>query len=300
MNRSRSSAFAGSFKYQIDAMTPQCMVCDSTFIKPLYAGILQCQRCSYAFADPGLTNEELLYLYDDQFFCGGEYKDYLADKKILQKNFELRFRTLRQFLQPIRHKHLFEVGSAYGFFLDVVRDDFDSVCGIDVNERGTRYAHEHLGLNVMQGDFLQHDFGSRKFDVVCMWDTIEHLGCPDQYLKKITEHTARGALLAITTGDIGSLNARMRKSRWRLIEPPVHVHYFSSRTLTRLLGNYGFEVIYNRYCGFYRSVSNVAHNVLVLRHQKPRLFELLRQSGVTSFAFYLNLYDIMYVIARKK
>lgn len=281
-------------------MTPQCIVCDGVSVKPFYAGILQCQRCNYVFANLNLTDEELLDLYSDRFFCGGEYKDYLADKRVLQKNFELRLRVLRPLLRPERHKHLFEIGSAYGFFLDVVRNHFASVRGIDVNERGARYAHERLGLDVIQGDFLRHDFGSEKFDVVCLWDTIEHLREPHLYLQKISCHTEGGALIAITTGDIESPVAKFRKQKWRLIHPPTHAHYFSAETLTRLLDRCGFDVIYNRYCGFYRNADSAIHNILVLRHRKPRAYELLRRSGTVNFDFYLNLYDIIYVIARRR
>ncbi len=280
-------------------MTHRCIVCAGTSLKPLYEGILQCRQCNYVFADLGLTDEELFNLYTDRFFCGGEYKDYLADKKILQKNFKLRFRALQPFLER-RHKSLFEIGSAYGFFLEVVRNHFDSVQGIDVHERGARYADEHLGLDVIQGDFLQHDFGNEKFDVVCLWDTIEHLREPQLYLRKISSHTESGALIAITTGDVESPVARLRKQKWRLIHPPTHAHYFSTKTLTRLLDSHGFNVIYNRYCGFYRSVDSALYNILVLRHGKSRAYELLQRSGAANFDFYLNLYDIMYVIARRR
>jgi hypothetical protein len=109
-----------------------------------------------------------------------------------------------------------------------------------------------------------------------------------------------GALVAITTGDIDSLNARLRKAHWRLIHPPTHLHYFSKKTLTRLLNNYGFDVIYMRYCGFYRSFDNAAYNILVLRYKKPGLYKLLKKTGLTRFDFYLDLHDIVYVIGRKR
>jgi len=133
-----------------------------------------------------------------------------------------------------------------------------------------------------------------------MWDTIEHLRAPNLYVEKIAQHTDQGALLAVTTADVASLNARVRGARWRMIHPPTHLHYFSSATLARLLERHGFEVIYNRYCGFYRSLGNVAYNILVLRQQKPGLFKQLERTGLTKFGFYLNLYDIMYVIARRR
>ena len=81
---------------------------------------------------------------------------------------------------------------------------------------------------------------------------------------------------------------------------PDGTGYFSARTLTQLLANYDFEVVANRYCGFYRSLGNVAYNVLVLRQQKPWLYRPLARTGLTRLGFYLNLYDIMYVIARRR
>jgi SAM-dependent methyltransferase len=277
-----------------------CVVCSNTVNSPLYGGLSKCQDCGHVFAKVDLTDEELYELYNSDYFCGGEYRDYVADKKVAQRNFELRFEVLKFFLQASRHKYLFEVGSAYGFFLDLVQDNFDAAQGIEINEAGARYAIEQLNLSVIHGDFLTHDFGDQAFDVVCMWDTIEHLRRPDLYLQKISQHTKHGALLALTTGDIASFSARFRKEKWRLIHPPTHVHYFSEATLARMLDRCGFDVIYKRYCGFYRNAGNAAHNILVLRYRSPILFKLLQRSRVTSLNFYLNLHDITYVIARRR
>ena len=279
----------------------ECLVCGSMEpAAPLYRGIVRCGACGHVSADMRLTDEELFALYNEQFFTGAAYSDYTADERLLRKNFRLRFRELENFLDPQRHKRLFEIGSAYGFFLDEVRDKFGAVQGIDVTDGGVAYAREQLGLNVVQGNFLTYQYGAQKFDVVCLWDTIEHLRSPDRYLEKIAAHTDAGALLAITTGDIQSINARLRKGQWRMIHPPIHLHYFAPQTLTRLLERHGFNVVYNRYCGFYRSFGNVVYNVLVLRHQRPWLFRQLERIGLANWGFYLNLYDIMYVIARRR
>jgi SAM-dependent methyltransferase len=279
----------------------QCLVCGSA--EPaarLYRGILRCRTCNYVYADMRLTDEELFALYDERFFTGAEFSDYAADERFFRKNFRLRFNELKSFLDPARHKSLLEIGSAYGFFLDAVRNEFEFVQGLDITEAGVRYARDRFKLNVVQADFLTHDFGAKKFDVVCMWDTIEHLRAPDLYVEKIARYTDSGALLTVTTADIESLNARLRGAQWRMIHPPTHLHYFSAATLTRLLDRYGFDVIYNRYGGFYRSLGNVAYNVFVLRQQAPWVFRQIERSGLTKLGFYLNLYDIMYVIARRR
>jgi SAM-dependent methyltransferase len=279
----------------------KCIVCGvSGKHTPLYRGILRCSECGYVYADVRLTDEELFTLYSEQFFTGAEFNDYAADERFFRRNLSLRFKELKKFLEPERHRRLLEIGSAYGFFLDEVKSNFESVQGIDITDEGVRYAREELELDVVQADFLTHDYGDQRFDVVCMWDTIEHLRAPHEYVAKIAKCTEPGALLAITTADADSVNARLRGRRWRMIHPPTHLHYFSTATLTRLLDRHDFDVVYNRYCGFYRSLGNIAYNILVLRQQKPGLFRQIKKTGLDRFGFYLNLYDIMFVIARRR
>jgi SAM-dependent methyltransferase len=280
-------------------VTSDCAVCGGGSHSPLYPGILRCDTCRHVFADLRMTDAELLALYRKGYFFGEEYSDYVADRDVLRRNFTLRLRTLDRYADPARHHRLLEIGSAYGFFLELVRDRFDAV-GIDITADGTRYAKEVLGLNAIHGDFLAHDFGSTSFDVVCLWDTIEHLRDPHLYLAKIARHTMPGSLLAITTGDVESLVARTKRERWRLLHPPTHLHYFSKKTLARLLHDGGFDVITTRYCGFYRSLDNIAHNILVLRKKRRGLYDLLKRSGLTRWHCYMNVYDIMYVIGRKR
>lgn len=276
-----------------------CIVCGNALANAFYAELLKCCNCGHVFADIRLSDSELSNLYSKSYFFGDEYSDYLKDKQVLQKNFKLRLEVLKNFLDPDRHKNLLEIGSAYGFFLDLAKDCFEAILGIDITEDGVNYAQKELHLTSIHGDFLKHDFCGKKFDVACMWDTIEHLRNPDLYIEKLSRHMEKGAILAITTGDIRSLNARIKKDKWRLVHPPTHVHYFSKTTLTKLLNNYEFDVIYNRYCGFYRSIDAMAYNILVNRHKKVWLYKTLKQLRLTGFSVYLNLYDIIYVIARK-
>ena len=104
----------------------------------------------------------------------------------------------------------------------------------------------------------------------------------------------------MTTGDIGSLNARLGGRRWRLIHPPTHLHYFTRRSLLRLLDRHGFEPVYDRSCGFYRGADFTAYNLLVLRWRQTWLYELLKRLRMTRFDFYLDLGDIRYVVARRR
>jgi hypothetical protein len=118
-----------------------------------------------------------------------------------------------------------------------------------------------------------------------MWDTIEHLLKPHLYLEKISRHTRPGGLIALTTGDIKSLNARLMKKKWRLIHPPTHVYYFSLDTLRRLLWRYGFEIIYHKHCGLYRSLDLALYQLLVLRSGTEWIYRKLNSLGVGENSF---------------
>jgi SAM-dependent methyltransferase len=277
-----------------------CLICRGTDIEPLYKGLLRCRQCDYRFADITLSDEDLVKLYDRNNFHEGNFFDYAGDEKYFKKNFGLRMEVLRRFLDKDRHQRLLEIGSAYGLFLDVARNDFRELLGIDLTDEGVEYTRERLKLPAIQGDFLQHDFGDSRFDVVCMWDTIEHLRRPDLYVEKIASITEPGALLTITTGDAQSVVARWRGAKWRMIIPPIHLHFFSKNTLTSLLDNHGFDVIYNRYCGYYRGAQNVAYIILTQHRNQRKLFDALQRARILNWGFYLNVYDIMYVIARRR
>ena len=284
----------------MNPVTPRCAACDSSSNEPIFGGLLRCRHCGHAFAPPEASDEELAAIYSEKYFAGEEYHDYLADKDVAQRNFRARLGVLKSFMNPARHRRLFEVGCAYGFFLEVARKSFDSVEGIDVSAAAVNHAKDNLGLDAACADLLQYDLDGREFDVACMWDTIEHLARPDLYVAKLAEHMRTGALIAVTTGDFASVNARMRRTKWRLMHPPSHAHYFSIASMTTMLDRFGFDTVYARHCGFYRSIRSMAYGVFVQKHGDTRALDILNRLGVGGWPLYLNFYDIMYVIARKR
>jgi SAM-dependent methyltransferase len=244
------------------------------------------------------SDKELEALYSRAYFAGEEYKDYVAERRIIEKHFRIRIKKLLKYVPEPKAKNLFEIGCAYGFFLAVAQDHFRSVAGIDISRDAIADA-VNLGLQATAGDFLQYDFQTKP-DVICLWDTIEHLARPDRYIEKAARDLRPGGIVALTTGDIDSFVARWRGPRWRQIHPPTHLHYFSKATLTRMLEKYGFRVLYCGYDGMLRSVDSMAYMILVLRNHKPSLYAALKRTGVLSWDLYLNLYDIMFMIAEKQ
>src|SRR6516164_7467916 len=276
-----------------------CLVCRGDYRESKYPGLLRCSSCGFMTADVALSSTELRALYGERYFRGEEYRDYSAERPTLEKHFRARLNQLLKHIPEARSKHLLEIGCAYGFFLDLAKEYFASVEGVDVASHAIRYANEHLNVTATEADFL--DYTPRNsIDIVCMWDTVEHLQSPHAYIEKLARMLSPGGIVALTTGDIGSIVARLRGRRWRQIHPPTHLHYFSRRTLTELLRLQGFRVLEARACGQYRTLDTMAYVTLVIKRNRQGLYEMLKKTGLLRFSLYLNLYDIVYVIAEKR
>jgi len=286
-----------------DGTQRNCLVCCTDSMHPAkkYAGLLKCDVCGFITADVRITEEEAEELYGKDYFHGQEYSDYTRDKYILQKNFSNRLKTLNNFMTDIHHD-LLEIGCAYGFFLDLSKAGFRTVKGIDISGDAVDYARNTFNADARAGNFLDMEVNS--YDVCCMWDTIEHLSEPDKFISKISKEISPGGIVAITTGDIGSLNAKLRRKNWRQIHPPTHLHYFSAKTLEKLLDRYSFKTLHVSHPGNLINIETALYTILCLKRNKVKLYDCLikifRKIRIAQINIPINFYDFMYIIARKK
>jgi SAM-dependent methyltransferase len=267
-----------------------CACCTSSDTRPYLPGLVQCRQCTHVWAPLDFAPEEQISLYGETYFKGAEYADYEAEASALRRNFRGRVRELADLLP--KGAKLFEIGAAYGFFLQEARSMFD-VAGCDISEHAAEYAREKFGLDVQAGDYLAMNMPA-PLDAVCAWDVIEHLPHPGLFLEKAAGDLKPGGILALTTGDIGSIAARIRGPRWRLIHPPTHIHYFTRKSIAALLGRLGFSDPRIRYHPFWRSADAVGRSIL-----PPALYTRLQAKKLLTFNFPINLFDIMTVYAHK-
>jgi len=280
----------------------ECIVCkNNKKFKDKFEILKQCLKCKHVFADINLSKNEIDKIYSNDYFFGKEYINYINDKKQIIKNSLIRMKEIRKYIINFRIKNIFEIGCAYGFFLNTVRDNFNEISGVDVNKDAINYAKNRYKLNVTNHDFLKlKNKDINNFNIYCMFDVIEHLNNPDEYIKKINENSPDETLLFITTGDIDSLNAKINRKNWRLIHPPSHIHYFSKKSIKFLLEKNGFNVLSISYCGYYRNLSFIFNKIEFIKKYFQFILKILNYFKILNLDIYLNLYDIMFVVAKKK
>ena len=276
-----------------------CFVCGGRMRPSNLQGLVKCDACGFVSANMTLTDAEVAELYDRGYFHGDEYLDYVAEEESLRLNFNGRLRSLQQVVPDLRQRDIFEIGCAYGFFLDEARHFAKSVAGIDISQDATAYGRGRFGLDIQQGDYLKHELGE-KYGFIAMWDTVEHLQRPDLFIAKVKDDLKPGGFLALTTGDIGSVNARLRGQKWRMIHPPTHLHYFSTSTMRVLLDRHGFDVVHLSHPGISRKLRSILYYVLVWRTGKTDLYNALSRWRAFDLSINVNMFDIMYIIARRR
>jgi SAM-dependent methyltransferase len=253
--------------------------------------ILRCDRCGLVSTDYSNQDTDLAAIYDEGYFEGGQtdgYADYGSAESVFRKQFFHRVKEIQNHQDSGR---LLDIGCAYGFFLEEAGRVFKST-GVDLSAHGVQEAQKR-GLDARLGTIDKMGFESESFDVVTLWDTIEHLPSPRTVLEGVFELLKPGGLLVVSTGDVDSILSKLTRSHWRLLTPPQHTFYFSKRTLRSLSESVGFatrKLAYEwRYIplglGLYQLTSRVLHRPM------PTL-------GM-SLGVYVNLFDVMTLWAVK-
>lgn len=237
-----------------------------------------------------------LAVYSHDYFFGGDYINYLADRSA----FDLHFRDRLQEITRYRSSgDLLEIGCAYGFFLATARECFH-VRGFDIAQEPVTFARSQLGLDARCGDFTDTPYPAASADMIVMWDTIEHLAFPERMVAKVAAVLRDDGYLFLTTGDIDSALARLQREHWRMIHPPSHLQYFTRRSISQLLARNGLKTVRIQSVGVRRSLAQVLFGLLALgQNASPSLLRKLAASRVGHWSFVLNTYDIMLVVASK-
>jgi len=208
--------------------------------------IEQCRVCGLARTCGPETAFDFSEFYDRDYFVGAEgvkgYNDYFALAGALARTNRSRVRTLRR-LAP-RASTLLDVGCGPGFFVEQARAGGLSACGLEVSPFAARYGRDELGLPIAQGMLDADGLArcGRRFDVITLWDVIEHLPDPTGAVELLAERLAPDGVLALSTGDVRSLAARVSGRRWHLYNLPEHLWFFTEDALRRILERCGLRV----------------------------------------------------------
>lgn len=275
-----------------------CDLCGGRSVAPLYEvdgyPIVRCRGCGLVFVGSAPRPEDLIALYDEGYWedaAAVGYGGYLAAETRKRRHYRGLLERIEAIAAP---GTMLEVGCAYGYFLDEARRRGWRVRGLEPSPHAAAQARERFGLEVLSGPLAELPVEPGSCDAIALWDVIEHLPDPRETLERVHAWLREDGVLALSTGDFGSLAARLHGRDWSLMTPPWHQHYFSRGTMRRLLAATGFGLVSLGGEGL------VAVDPASPRPRVPRpLARLLRHRLTVAVARRLGAGTIMFVFARK-
>jgi SAM-dependent methyltransferase len=267
--------------------------------------IVRCRGCGLERLTPQPTPQELEALYGEAYFESSDpaspgYAAYGAMEHAIASAADVQLQTLPEFASISHDRRLLDVGCGYGTFVARAADAGWNAHGFDVSSSAAEAALERYGVHVRVGDFASDGAGHALYDVITMWDAIEHFPDPVRALRSAYAALKPGGRLVLSTPDVTCWDARLLGRHWYgYTKVPEHLWFFSRTTLQHLGEQVGFELVEARSWGFVRSFGFCIEK-LGLYH--PLLGKISRRVtdtfGLTDRQVFFSILDMLMVFER--
>lgn len=230
------------------AETVPCPLCGSNSFSPRVERhgftYVNCNWCRFVFVNPRLTQWAITEIYNDEDLREFFFKELLLVhvEHDQRPEFERRLRAV-QVLVKKPNARLLDIGCAAGLFLSLAEERGFTAEGLELNHYYADYVRKNRNVRVHQKPLEEMHYPDTTFDVVTLWDVLEHLPNPLDTLKEIARVTAPDGILALTTINHACMNERILKGRWRYYMPPDHLCSFTPKILESVLVRSGFRVV---------------------------------------------------------
>lgn len=211
--------------------------------------IVRCRHCGLLYVNPRDRKEELNKVYARAYFqlqkLGSRdevgYRDYIADGEVHRIYFKNKIAQIKRYKKGGK---LLDVGCATGYFLEVAKEEGFDVFGVDVSPFAVELAKKRLGKDrIHLGDLEGSKFETDFFDVVAMFQTVEHLPDPTATLIEVRRVLRPAGLLVVATPHQGGVLEKLLGKNWFGYKPKEHPYYFNRKSLKDILEKAGFKEI---------------------------------------------------------
>jgi SAM-dependent methyltransferase len=202
--------------------------------------LVRCQDCGLLFENPRYGPAAIVAGY-----AGSEDAGHDSQRPMRVRSFAFALRRLRKHLPPPGARVL-DIGTAGGAFLEAATDFGYEAHGLEPSKYLVEQARLR-GLTVDQGTIDNHTFEPASFDLICLWDVLEHLTDPKAALRKVVRLLKPDGVVLLNYPDIGTLPARLAGRRfWWLLS--VHLQHFDRGSIRDICSRVGLEAfMFRRY-----------------------------------------------------
>lgn len=208
---------------------------------------VSCGSCGLIYLNPRPTQTELPEYYPLDYEAY-----YLKDGTAQSIDRWHTLRALRMQLDFVEkyaagRGRLLDVGCATGNFMITAQERGWQVTGVELIEVAARTAREHYRLDVKTGSVESTSLQEEYFDVVTLWDVLEHLPSPQTAMERIHQLLKPAGLVIFSIPNLASFDRYLFGENWIGWDAPRHFNMFTETTIKRLFNQTGFE-FYGKSC----------------------------------------------------
>lgn len=216
----------------------KCAICNSKNIVPYkrlsfvndILLLLKCNNCNFVF-QKNFNNIDLSY--DENYYL----REKIISTRFLKEKAEYKFNLIKPFIS--NKKKILEIGCSTGEFLEVCQSNGYETTGLEISRIAYNKSKEK-GLNILHGDIDAVYQLSHKFDVLIMFDVLEHLTDFNIFFKNISSILDENGVIIIETPNYNSIIRLFNPYKW-VGYNKFHLTYFNPYNLNLLLSKYGFK-----------------------------------------------------------
>src|SRR6266446_3963078 len=200
--------------------------------------LVRCKQCGLQYLSPRLRQDLVLSGYSE-----GADEAFVSQVAARERTFAKCLDTIER-AAPGRGRIL-DVGTASGSFLGVAKERGWEVAGCEPNRWLCEWGKQRYGTPIHAGTIFDMGLSDDSFDVVTLWDVLEHTTDPKAVLSECHRVLRPGGLLVVNHPDINSSVARLMNRKWVFLLS-VHLYYFTLNTIQEMLKSTGFRMVERR------------------------------------------------------
>ncbi|MBI4652269.1 class I SAM-dependent methyltransferase [Candidatus Desantisbacteria bacterium] len=223
----------------------QCILCGSYNNTPPSASpeYIICKNCGLVYSSLRFSDEKLEEVANSCAQMHHLSKNRLeADfsQFMIQMVYEPRLKDISPFR---KNNRILDIGCATGGWLSFLKENGWDAHGLELSPENAQYGIKVKGLNIFCGNINEASYPDEYFDVVTLWEVIEHVNDPINNLKKAYQILRKGGILALSTPNYNCLTRLIIQNNWTGMDPNSHYHLFTPSTIKKLLTKTGFKNI---------------------------------------------------------
>ncbi|MFC1643982.1 methyltransferase domain-containing protein [Candidatus Omnitrophota bacterium] len=226
----------------------KCLLCDKDtqeiVTKRLRNGekrnVYYCEECEVTMLDNNCSDVDLREFYDKKY--RKKFKPKLNKGSSPQELFDIysnfqegRIQLIKKFLT--KEMRLLEVGCSAGMFLSHVKNYVSEIVGIDYDSEAARFASKKCSCPVFDNDIEDTDLDEQTFDIICMFQTLEHVKDPHKFLEKYRRYLKPKGIMYVEVPNLydSLISAYNLPGHHNFYFHSAHSWYFTEKSLNILM-----------------------------------------------------------------